>query len=167
MPPSRDRLVWHLGRVDDWIQNADTKASILLALDAALFAASAATVFPHLRSGSPRAIWLTLVPLVVSVFSGLATVLPSLKPRSGSGSPYFFGYVARQRPAEFRQAYEKMTDETDREALIAQIYESSSIASRKFWWLSLCAWATVAATAMLGLQLALVTLHGAPHVGRT
>ncbi|MCL6596782.1 MAG: DUF5706 domain-containing protein [Firmicutes bacterium] len=163
MQPDRERLVWHLARVDAWIQNADTKATILLALAGAIIAAVVAV---NANKPEPQVWYVVAGGMVVnvlacaSVLSSLLAVLPTLRSPPDDTSLYHFSDVAKWRLEEFRSRYRDMSPDDDLANLSQQVHTNSKIAHRKFVWLrrsTMLAWGSAA---LLLLWIAAVVWTG-------
>lgn len=154
----KDRLRWHLQRVDSWISNADAKGSILLALSGALITA-VFSVAPEIISGFLTQGWVGVVISVMFLATGaLATlfaawaILPTIgvkswpstvvdvvtfkdlkrsKPGNKKGSLFHFADVA-QLGEDFDDEYRAMSTSTELEHLEHQVKINSAIATKKF-----------------------------------
>ncbi|MGB9921110.1 MAG: Pycsar system effector family protein [Moorellales bacterium] len=133
-----ERLRWQVERGQSWVDNADTKAAILLGLNGVLaggvFVVDPAVMAKFLTKG-----WFCIVlaaSFAVSVgwsclWAALA-VLPNLgKPKSG-GTIFHFVDVQGMSLEEFRVASRKMSPSEEVAALEHQVHALSNIASIKY-----------------------------------
>lgn len=134
----RQRLLWHLSRVDAWIMNADTKATVILGLNGALVAALIA-VDRLTASSILKANWFNAsVALLFGsmLFTSVVVSSFALFPRLASGkrapSLYHFELSTVYDLEGFQRAYRGITPEQDLVLLEQQVYINSSIAARKF-----------------------------------
>lgn len=140
------RLRWQVDRGSTWIDNADTKAAVLLGLNGALIAGVIAAdrkIIPSLLSTAGWARLLAAAYVVSVAWSciwAVLSVLPNLgKPKSG-GSLFHFLDVRDMSLGEFRVLSRKMTFWQEVEALEHQVHTLSTIAANKYIRLRFSIW---------------------------
>lgn len=143
--------------VSSWIRNADTKASIVLALDGAVFVYVIKLASGLLRSDGCVSFLLLLLFLgtfVSSVFFAFRTLLPDIKPIS-KYKLWFFGTIASMDKDAFMEQIQSISDEGISKNISEQIYINSTIANRKYHFLRL-SWKLLAASGAIALIIAVV-----------
>ena len=133
----RDRLRWSLARVEGWVANADTKATIVLGLDGVL----AAALFGLHGSLHRNAFGIGLAiissgALLWSAWWATLAIFPDIAPgrreEENKRSLYHFATVASGDSECFRAKYRGMSDNDELRELEHQVYVNSAIATRKF-----------------------------------
>jgi len=170
----RDRLRWSLARIEGWVANADTKATVVLGLDGVL--AAALFSLRHALSLNWLGIMIGIVSpaaLVWSVACAALAIFPDISQRKReeprATSIYHFGTVSGMSADEFRTQYRSMSSTHDLRELEHQVYVNSAIARRKFIRLQLSIVGVLVLlliVAGLGAYGLLVTSHGAVSVHR-
>lgn len=127
-------LQQQLDSIGNWIRSADTKASIILALNGVVFA--------HLLSLSNRilgvgdgcaysiGVLLVTVPFIMSLFFAFRAILPKIKVESDHAL-WFFGSIASTKKSDFIENLANATNDQIEANLIEQIYINSKIATEK------------------------------------
>lgn len=146
-PERSNTLPWQIdvqARVLDWvldsIRAADSKSSVLLAIDAALLGSTIAAVASS--GGPPPFEWATALLGIAFFGLGLFAIGIALLPRTEGpgGSLLYFGEVASRPLAEYVQLMRTMTQDNYLTDLALQCHRNSEIASAKFRWLSVASW---------------------------
>ncbi|TNE65831.1 MAG: hypothetical protein EP335_04495 [Alphaproteobacteria bacterium] len=129
-----DVLEKALARHLEWIRAADTKLSLLLPVETAMFGAIAIKI-PETINKVSWCQWLIIGFSVALLLSSLACTALSFFPRTDgpSGRSYiYFGIVASGTFSEFKQDVEEISRESYEEDLVKQCYANASIAKVKF-----------------------------------
>lgn len=147
-PEYKERLQWHLARVDSWITNADTKATIILGIDGAILAA---LIGLHiLVSGGRGGLLLLLARFIsgVSLFTSMILAASAVLPDIGGGatnprerSILHFIPVSSEDIHSFRGEYRALSEDEVVWNLENQIHVNSGIAANKFKKLRASVWA--------------------------
>jgi hypothetical protein len=158
-------LQQQLESIGNWIRSADTKTSIILALNS--------VIFVHLLSLGDRILsigdgcWylvgalLIMLPFFTSLFFAFKTILPKIKAKSDHGL-WFFGSIASMKKCDFTENLSNATNDQIEVNLIEQIYINSTIASekhinlRKSWfWLVVFSVFAIASALLVEFHIAL------------
>lgn len=126
----------------DQIQNADTKASLILGVDAFLLGTLAALIAERFKSLpgyhymlvevlSASLLGLALLTLGTSVYFALLATRPSMK-RATDGGLFYFSMIRAIPSESFIERFEMMTPHQVRHDLLAQVHTLAGITQRKF-----------------------------------
>ena len=132
----------NLDRVILWIQNADTKASIVLAFNGGLMVFLAGKVydakslFQYAFCSGPLLLLLLCAIFFIaffcfSIYFALRTLLPSTSP-TAKNKLMFFGTIAGLSEEEFKKKALSLGEDEALENLVEQTYINSKIARDKF-----------------------------------
>jgi hypothetical protein len=124
------------------IQNADTKASLLLGVDAILIGALAALVatrissLPEHKYAIPDVISVLLLGLALvflggSLYFSLIVTRPTT-PRVKDSGLFYFSMIRAQPREEFIERFENLTHRQVRHDLLSQVHSLAGIAQRKY-----------------------------------
>ena len=140
----RERLCWHLTRLDTLTTNADSKSTIVLGLDGAITAAVFTVDSSILINLADKYhfVWLLMillgVSLCLSMFFATYAIMPQIKTRCSpvnrpsSSSIYHFATVAEMDMENFRKEYRNLNKESDLDNIETMVYICSKIATSKF-----------------------------------
>jgi len=139
------RLFYMLSQeMDHLIRHADTKAQLILGVDAVLIASSA-QLAPGMAAAilDPNGSWivrgafalsvLMLVLLLGSIFYALFTVVPRVRKSHIGDNLYFFGSIAHMTEEDYTHRFLNMSMDQLKKTVIAQIHAKANIVQRKFY----------------------------------
>ena len=157
----------NLERVIEWIKNADSKASITLAFDAAaiaLIVQKLSSVLSFIKSEiiadefvAVAAIILFcafIISFILSVYNAFRVLLPNIKPRS-EHPLFFFKTIANFSLSDFQKKMANITGSEIIKTVSEQTHINSKIASLKFDYLDK-SWKYLITSIVIGLALILV-----------
>lgn len=127
---------WVLERNLAWINAAEVKVGIIVAIDTAMLAGLAAAFGDS--DAAARTAWAYVwvvgatVVLASGIFCAAMAVLPRLN--GPAKSLVFFGRIGQLDEAEFVERFKKATDDQLLEDWSAQIHRNAQIACMKFGW---------------------------------
>lgn len=134
---------WRIhGALDSWIGKVDTKASIALAIESAIFGflvtlSDKNRVFASLTGARECGYRIGLGLVLVAALMALAAVLPQLNRRKSKrgwrDNTIYFGHLRRWDPGELAKTLGN--SQSQKEQLARQIVAMSKIAWRKHAWL--------------------------------
>lgn len=124
-----------LERVSAWIENADTKSNIILALNGGLFAVfvgnlNDGSIFLHDCLPFTLAI-IFLGALGYSVYSAMRVLLPDVVVKS-KYKLFFFGSIKTLSSEDYKTQFVALTDDQALHGVLDQVHVNSVIASNKF-----------------------------------
>ena len=149
MPNESTRLQttqWLLERQIAWIAAADAKVAVVMALDAAIFAALA-TAFAAAKCPGAWAVALSLTATVLMIVA-MGCAAACLMPRTNGPetSLLFFERVACIKAQDYVAALKRATNDKLQSDWAAQVHENARIASQKHLWVKRSvAWSFLAA----------------------
>jgi hypothetical protein len=160
--PQEDDFAWHVhATIDAWTGKVDTKASIVLAIESAVFGfvvtlSRGGGEFDSLEGSSQCWFGIGLGFLLLAVVLALLAVIPQLNRRktqqNWQTNTIYFGHLRHWEPQALAR---RLADAADhREQLAEQLVAMSKIAWRKHVWLQ-CS--LVALTIGAGILLAVAT----------
>jgi len=155
--PANDDFAWKVHEaLDSWTAKVDTKASIALAIEAAIAGFVITLSTSHGRLGGLHGFHADLehgglLLLAASVLASLATVMPQLGRRKAkrdwSSNIIYFGHLRRWDPADLAANLSSGNTTTDQ--LARQLVEMSKICWRKHAWLQWSLFALLVSSVLL------------------
>ena len=127
----------NLNRIHEWIRAADSKVSILLALEGIVITLLLSDGFTDYVKGIQYNYWNTimviasLVLLFVSAYKAVLAIIPRLKRKKKKASLLYFGDVAQMDLKAYEKAMKEMSEDEYVEHLLEQTHISSAIATSK------------------------------------
>lgn len=148
----------NLNRLLGWIVAADSRLSIVLAIDTSMLGVLAAVIRPSFAWTVASAIFASLAGLLLAasvVFISFASFPRTSGPRD---SLIYFGGIAKQEPAQYRRLISGMTEKQYIDDLAAACHRNAEIAGKKFRWIK---WAlSCLLLAILPWALSLYLIYG-------
>ena len=146
---SKEDINENLENVNSWINNCDTKTSIILGvygvIIATLFAKDKLTdkcisilnnVIHNVNFSDVLYILFNTIAIflfVFGVYKLIKVLIPTLKNSKTANSHFYFGGIASFSSAlEFKQSIKKMSEENILDELLTQLYTNSVICNKKF-----------------------------------
>jgi len=121
-----------LERLASWIGNADTKASIMIALNSALLALLFGNAKDFVYGCSLKLYVLGFGAfLMISLYFSLRVLLPDIKPRS-KHKLFFFGTISTLSSEEYKRSFLDLNDPDMLTEILDQVHVNSVIATNKF-----------------------------------
>ncbi len=124
----------NLDRAQDWIQNADQKVSIFLALTGAVSTFSLPYFFKVFPKDGFFGILLfiaTLIFLTMSFYKSIKAIKPNISKSKKQKSMIYFGDIATLTLEQYKNKIKDFSKEDYRNDLTNQIYVCSKIANNK------------------------------------